>query len=770
MALLLQGGGPKGKPMLSKGYSSNQLLKAMLQFLSMTDLASKPVFIKADTVDLADRERPVLFDGVRGMNILFKMTPWSYAMLRHEASRTLKLLNDTLSHQFDACFITNLSDSMERFDSVIELPLTRLRTSATPTADALDEGVTFCRQVYQVLKRGLRDRVLLIHIKLPEKPTWSPRSLERRSKATPPIQIGLFLDPEQVNRTVDRGPSAQDKEEAAGFRKFWGEKAELRRFKDGSIQESLIWSQNDPANNVLKQIVTYIIRRHVGYEQASDFKVFASSFEGLLPSLSVASIDPLAIYQPAMTAFEVLEKEIRGLQGLPLQIRHISAADPQLRYASTNVPILKPTQCQMQPANVYVQFEGSNRWPDDIAAVQRTKIAFLLKMGELLEELMTGLTARLALENTTDRLVNTAFLDVIYKTGAFFRLRVHHERELSLLERTLKDKSHTQASREETASALSTYKRSFVQAALHTQAVRILSTRFPLLSPSIRLMKKWRDSHLLSHHISDELIELLTIRTFTHPGPWSIPGSIMTGFLRTLTFISKWDWRSEPLIVDFNGEMSSKDIDGIHLRFEAWRKIDPALNRIAMFAASNIDPDGITWTELGPSKVVAARFTSLARAACRLVKEQGLEIEPERLFAASMADYDFLVHLSPKIVGEMQRGEKSTQPVFKNLQILTHEDKSLIEFDPVRSYLVELRSIYGSNVLFFHNDHGGSVVAGLWNPQTGPRTWKVNLQYNTMPVAPSSDGQGYVSANKNAMLHDIARLGGDMVSRIEVKN
>jgi len=768
MALLMQGGSRKGKPILSKGYSSYQLFKATLQYLSATDLVASPAIVHSDGTTISSNDHPVLFDGGRSMNVLFKMTPWSYAMLRHEASRTLKLLSDPLSDQFDACFITKIGDPVQKFDCVISLPNGRLRSPVSLSTDAIANDIAICHRLYQALKTGLNDRITLLYLKPREKHAWPLGKSHESTKHDQGVQIGLLLNPEHVNRSVDRGPSAEDKEAAAEFRKFWGGKAELRRFKDGSIQESLIWSSSDPQDSILKQIVTYIVGRHMSEEAAGALYFVGQSFDHLLPNQRTAASDPVALYQPALDAFGTLEKEIRSLEGLPLQIRQISPADPQLRYASMKAPILNPAQCQMQPANLCVQFEGSARWPDDLSAVQRTKIAFLLKMGELLEELTTGLSARLGLENTNHKLPNKAFLDIIYPSGAFFRLRIHHEGELNLLERTLKDKSHTVASREETATALSTYKRAFIQAPLHTQAVRALSTRFPLLSPSMRLMKKWRDSHLLSHHISDELIELLTIRTFAHPYPWSVPGSVMIGFLRTLTFVSKWDWRSAPLIVDFNGEMSSPDIDAISLRFEAWRKIDPAMNRVAMFAATNFDPDGITWTEPGPSKVVAARFTSLAKTACALVKEQGLGIEPPELFAASMADYDFMIHLSKKFVGDRQGRDRTTQPVFKNLQIQEQEDRSLVGFNPVQSYLNELRSLYGSNVLFFNSEQGGSVIGGLWNPQTGTRPWKVNLQYSTMPIVQSGDEGAQIRLNKNATLHDIARLGGDMVSHIEV--
>ena len=778
MALLLQGGGHKGKPILSKGYSSYQLFKATLQFLAVTDLVAKPLLVKAEFVDVTASEYPVLFDGARGMNILYKMTPWSYAMLRHNARGTLDLFDDPLSDHFHACFIASFNDPKQKFGSIVLLSLRQICPSASQTTDAISEDLAFCGRAYQALKTGLGDRVSLIDIEPPEMPAWSPMNSKQHTTRTSRIQVGLLLNPEQSNRTVDRGPSAEDKEKAAAFRKFWGEKAELRRFKDGSIQESLIWPQKDPQETVLEQVVTYIIRRHVGEEAVGGSNLIGEALERLLPYQSITSAKARAVhqpgvtgYEPVMTAFEVLEKAIRSLKGLPLQIRQILPAHSQLCYTSTRLPILNPSQCQMDPANVHVQFEGSNRWPDDIEAVQRTKIAFLLKMGEILEEATPNLSARPGLENTDCRMLNNAFVDIVYPSGAIFRLRVHHEGELHLLERTLRDRSHTQASRDEADSAISTYKRNFVHAPLHTQALRILSTRFPLLSPCIRLMKTWRDSHLLSTHISDELIELLTIRTFKHPVPGYPPDGTMPGFLRTLAFVAKWDWRSEPLIVDCSEEerMDSKAIDDIKFRFEALRKLDPARNRVAIFAASNIDPKGVTWTELGPFNMIAARFTSLARAAAALAKEQGLAFEPQALFVPSMADYDFVIHLAPKFARGQHGAEKAVEPVFRNLQTRTQEDRSRLGFNPVRTYVDELRKLYGSNIVFFYNSQGGSVIAGLWNPQTGPRPWKIGVPYNTIPLASSGDGEGYVSINKKTTLHDIARLGGDLLSRIEVK-
>ena len=417
-----------------------------------------------------------------------------------------------------------------------------------------------------------------------------------------------------------------------------------------------------------------------------------------------------------------------------------------------------------------LQFEGSSRWPDDVAAVQRIKIAFLLKLGELLQDSTSTptITTHLGLEVQRNNLSNLAFLDLSYTDGFVFRLRIHHERELRLLERVLASASSNEG-REATASALSTYKRNFVQSPLHTQAVRTMCTRFPPLSPSIRLMKTWRDAHLLSSHVSDELIELLTIHSFVRPNPWAVPGSVLTGFLRTLTFISKWDWRSDPLIVDFGGEMELADYATIQTRFEAWRKIDPAMNRIAVFAASNLDFEGISWTELGPTKVVATRLTCLARAACDVMKKQGLEVEAAALFTPSFSDYDFVVHLNLDYVAKNTGNKKIKKSGYKNLQIEEQQDPFLALCHPVLSFLAELRARYGSNVIFFYNESGGPVIGGMWNPRTGPRSWKVNAGYSTFPIEQYDEEMGQISINKAATLHGIAKVGEDLVSMIEEK-
>ncbi|KAB8293181.1 hypothetical protein EYC80_007525 [Monilinia laxa] len=737
-ALLLKGGGPRGHSLLSPGYSSYQMFKAVVQYLSTIDLTRNPMIYEASDIQVTKSDFPMFYDGPRGVNVLYKMTPSSYELLRDEAKTSLVMLNDPTFDQFEPTFITK--------------------------ADQILQNTTIANRLFATLKEGLSDRIKLLDIKGIETKSWSIKNAGPVTSNDQTLSLATLFDPANISRLVDHGPPAEDKKRAAKFQKFWGEKAELRRFKDGSILESLVWAPGS-TYSIFMDIVTYIVQRHFGAEAGKGLSFTGEGFEKLLPSYGSSS----KAFEVLRQAYNAFEKDIRDMESLPLQLKQLSAVDPQLRSSSIEVPLFGPRQPLDTPADVLIQFEGSGRWPDDVVAIQRTKIAFLLKIGELLVESNDSISTRLGIENEDQPLQNCAFLDVFYPSGATFRLRIHNEREQTLLERQVKDKSSDNRSREDAVSALSVYKRLNIQLPLHTQSISTHCTRFPLLSPTIRLVKKWFDRHMLSGHVSGELIELLAVRTFLQPYPWKAPSSAMSGFLRTLLFISKWDWRSSPLIVDFTGTMTDKDVSTINTRLEAWRKIDPGMNRTVVFAASNHDTTGTAFTDQGPSKMVAARMTALARSACKAVKDQNLALDPRSLFAASTNDYNFVIHLNPKATG-ISKGKASHR--FKNLEVQSELSIQKVDYQPIQMFNEELECLFNGSIVFFRSATDISRIGGLWNPQTAiSRTFKVNLSYAAKPVnekGEDSEEAKNVEINKSAILAEIARLGGDMVSRIEI--
>ena len=759
IALLLQGGGPNGKPMLSEGYSSYQLFKATLQVLAMRNLSKSALVVgNADSKPTGDGT-PMLWDASRAHNVLYKVTPWAYAQLRQDARTSLAMLGDQLFDGFDATFILRTDSPLLKNDYLVNIPVT-----AMPAHRGSNH------KLFDVLKRGLGDRISSVTIKTAPSVSWHPGSL--RSNPTPDMStsIGLIVNPENVNRTVDHGPSAENKAEAASFRTFWGEKAELRRFKDGSITESLVWTTGESGQAVLEQVVRFLLSRHIGRDAEQNASFVGHGFARLLLQGT-----GLTAYQPLMEAYKQLETDIRGLEGMPLSVRHIMPADPQLRYCSIRPPSDIGGRKRPSPANVIIQFEASTRWPDGVIAIQRTKIAFLLNISELLQEANAAVTARVGLENQDDESLNQAHLDIAYDSGAAFRMRIHHDREQTLLERQLKDKSLAASSRETTARGLAAYKRDYIKLPAHTQAVARLCSRHPALSGTVRLLKKWFASHLLANHIAEEVIELIAVRTFVQPWPWQTPSSVQTGFLRALHWLSRWEWRAEPLIVDLSGtgELKAADVQSIKTRFEAWRKLDPSLNRIVIFAASSLDQDGTTWTDGRPQRVVAGRMTALAKAACAEVQEKQVALEPASLFASPLTDYDVVLHLDPALCGCKKRAGASNGTTFKNLELAAEDAESMIGFDAAQLLLSKLETSYGSAVMFFAGGSERPVIAGLWSPQTAPRGWKMNLAYSTIPKTSSAkEEEESVRAeiNKDAILAEIARLGGDLVESIEVSS
>ncbi|TKA68398.1 hypothetical protein B0A55_08744 [Friedmanniomyces simplex] len=757
IALLLQGGGPNGKPILSEGYSIYQLFKATLQVLAMRDLSKTALVVGAGDAKPTGDGTPMLWDASRAHNVLYKVTPWAYSQLRQDARTSLTMLGDQLFDGFDATFIMRTDNPLLRYDYVVDIPASAI----------LAEKGSY-HKLFSTLKRGVGDRTSLVTMKTPPSALWRPGS--RRSKPAPDasISVGIVVNSDTFNRTVDHGPPAESKAEAASFRKFWGEKAELRRFKDGSITESLVWGTGESGQTVLEQVVRFLLSRHIGQDAEQSASFVGHGFARLLRQGA-----SMAAYSPLMEAYKQLETDIRGLERMPLSVRHIMPADPQLRYCSIRPPFDIAGRQRPTPANITIQFEGSTRWPDDVAAIQRTKIAFLLKLSELLQEASAAITARVGLENPSDESLNQAYLDIAYGSGAAFRMRIHHDREQTLLERQLKDKSLAPSSKEAAARALAAYKRDYIKAPAHTQAVARLCSRYPALSGTVRLLKKWFASHLLAHHIAEEVIELIAVRTFVQPWPWQTPSSVQTGFLRTLHWLARWDWRAEPLIVDLSGtgELKAAEVQAIRTRFEAWRKLDPSLNRIVLFAASSLDPDGTTWTDGRPQRVVAGRMTALAKAACAEVQEKQVALEPAGLFASPLSVFDFVLHLDPALSGGKQRKGASNGTTFKNLELAAQDDESMIGFDAAQLLLDELETLYGSAVLFFSGGSERPVIAGLWSPQTARRGWKMNLAYSTIPQRVRAKEETVrAEINKDAMLAEIARLGRELVERVEVSS
>ncbi|KAG7293799.1 hypothetical protein NEMBOFW57_003856 [Staphylotrichum longicolle] len=753
LALLLQGGESKA---LSPSLSATQLFKALIQFLSVTNFAEKPCVFGPGKSDLEAHldSGPILYDATRQLNIAFKMGPWSAALLHQHAKWTRRVLADSAADQFSPTFILKTDVPSHSFDLVARLNHNGVGKEAG--SDFRGQTWQLGSQVYRILKRAFVDeemgeRARLIHIQTPECTSWALTDAPKtRAKST--LEIGILFDPVNMSRTVDRGPSAgpsaEEKEECEDFRKFWGDKAELRRFERDTIRETLIWTSTTPFD-LCEEIMRYILGLHLRIGQLHDeITVYGNGLPALL-SLKPADT---TLFNVAKKAFGTFERDIRDLEELPLRVRQIAPICPELRHASVKPPVFGSTKSGPRPLECIVSFEASGKWPESLVAIQRTKIAFLLMIGSLLERSKPGeIKTHVGLEDAKFETENLAFLDVVYESGPIPSGSIAISRKLSL---------------------------------------NYISTS---LSPTIRLVKHWFNAHKLSYHFTDEFIELIVLNIFLSPYPWDAPSSASTGFARTLLFLAHWDWRSEPLIVDTGGDMPAADRTAIATRLEAWRKIDPNMNHTVLFVATAQEPSGIAWTtsagQAQPSKVVAARMTSLAKSASRLIREAGVELDCRRLFVPALKDYDVVIHLNSKAVKSTLKTyaniepedelESAGRPKFKNLDERTGlEPLPLVRY-PTDLFLEHLCATYAGPLVFFRGGAEDNTIGAIWNPQMQRRAFKVNLPTSYKPAATAGqkrakgddddEEQELVEVNREAILSEIARIGADLVDKIEMK-
>ncbi|KAK9465028.1 Nrap protein [Lipomyces arxii] len=752
IATLLVGGGSHGSRVLSKGFSNYQLFKATLNFISLNDFTEYAVTMGNEAVDTEGFDGlPVLLNNAVGLNTLWKTSSYSYERLRHEASLTVKELDDIKGDHFDSVFLDRVDSIVYQYDLTASLKFSKSQSDKAyrelERVFSPSYYAYFTSKVYRVLKTGLGERAALVSVKFKESSQWDLTDRKPSLIGEPSFTIGLILNPEHSEQQVTHGPSAEDKSAADSFRNFWGSKSELRRFKDGSITESVVWT-TQPDRSVVGQIMTYLIGRHLGESVAASITFVADGLNRLfMDDPQLGEGNAFGNFQKALNAFETLRKMLIDIDDLPLRVSTVMPASQILRYASIQTPAEFQVKSVHDFADVVIELETSSKWPEDLKAVQHSKAAFLLGIGKSLEAADASIIVRPGLGRDLDTIENFAHLDVLFANGYAFRVRITTEREASMLKNYKQDKDLGQRT-------LRKLERKLTLAARHTTEFQTLCHRFPFLSPTVRRVKKWFHSHYLSPHVDDILIELLTLTVFLRPFPWTPPANATIGFLRTLYLLAHWDWRSDPLILDIDSSLNIHEIQEIRDSFKSLRTHDPEFSQVAMFVAVNYERSGTLWTSPGPSKVIASRITALARASCEVVKSAISDkltesAAFERIFATPLQDFDFVLHLNDLTAAN---------------SLIAYPPQADLLCDAVGLYFAELQTVFNDNVLLFRDNTSNDAIAGVWDPKVlEPKNWKVYLGYSSRP-----DKDGKVKANVQAMVREMARLGGDLVADVEI--
>ncbi|KAG7034144.1 Nucleolar protein 6 [Cucurbita argyrosperma subsp. argyrosperma] len=567
-------------------------------------------------------------------NIAFRISQSGFAELQDEAALALACLEKCSNGGFEEVFMTKI-DFAVKYDHCIRLNL-RGQVELYASGFCMDDECwrLYEQKVHGILSQGLTDRAKFIRVSW--RNTEPGCTIENGLSVfdTQPLLVGISISSvEKAFRVVDIGPNADNKEDALKFRRFWGEKAELRRFKDGRIAESTVWETDQWTRHlILKRIVEYIFVRHLS-PMSKDRIMHA--VDQIDFSLLHGSGDPITFSGSLLAAFEVLSKRLRSIEDIPLKVSAVQPLDSAFRYTSVYPPEPHPLadektsdlriQQKLAPSCIQpLELEGSGNWPTDEVAIEKTKTAFLLKIGESLQNIR-GMTC-IASEDSVNVLVS----------GYAFHLKIWHEKVGNELSNRIS----------------STDKQLFIESQ-HSSMISGLQARHSIYGPVVRLAKRWIASHFFSACLVDEAVELLVASIFLKPLPFHAPLSRITGFLRFLRLLSEYDWTFSPLIIDINNDLGVNEEKEIADKFNMTRKDlqeNPQSASPAMFLATAYDKASEAWTRFSPKSSELKRLVAYARSSADLLSRLILQhqvdsFQWECLFRTPLSNYDAVILL-----------------------------------------------------------------------------------------------------------------------------
>ncbi|XP_050083526.1 nucleolar protein 6-like [Anopheles aquasalis] len=712
----------------------------------------------------------VFLDPLGVLNLTANLPLDLYRRVKQESALAIRLLDNRKINCFLPLFLASYP-AFVQYDHLVSLQEAEVVAATIESfaeeIDRLDylgdREALFTKMVEKLLRKGLGSRVTCL---VP---------LARTSEHPHGCTIGLCLNPAEAFEVIDKGPEAVDTVASEAFRSFWRGKAELRRFKDGSITESCVWGQaSDPIGQkrlTVRSIVLFLLQAHYDIP-VKQINYLASQFETALQPWPPKEIEVLheTIEERSLAiirAFDALGRMMRDLDKLPLTINAIVGTDAVFRYSDPDPP--RPTASGLlvngqlvflsgKPIHATIQLAASGKWPDQLEAIRRLKAAFYLRIADCIGE-VPGPTARKPVAQAYGE-----YLDVLYEKF-LFRFVIIHQREISILREYLAENKVTRLLRDTDESV-----------ALEMQATILpklggilhgLHQQYFSFGSVASIAKRWLYAQLIDpYHWPDECTELLLASLYLNQ-PLQAPVQPQAGFLRWLQFVATTDWSKEMIVVNFNDELSSETIDELEREFGEHRERFPPLTIVTPFDGTG--RYGL-FGRRAPSVPVLNRVSLLAKVAIEMIEQNFRTIRRKlkSFFQPSYEGYDVIIHLDSTIVPAIgiRHSEHIGDRTPPSLFVKPADKEPAAGFDPVRFYLRELREAYRQFALFFHDPCGGDRIAVLWRPDALEEKPFTMSNINGRMLS-STKGEGTLRLNVDALVRDFEIIGKGLVKSIE---
>nr|XP_012136698.1 PREDICTED: nucleolar protein 6 isoform X1 [Megachile rotundata] len=773
--------------------SSYQVIRNVWNYLAQVNLYETGITMNQDEdcktriLNYHQYYECVFLDSTGYYNITAHTPTTTYKWIQREAALCLNHLDSAHADSFQALFMRKVPFH-RAFDHLIWFKDTQVLKNIvdinSSQNDKLNYGSNYRAQaikiVYNMLKEGLKNRVYRICVLPNEISEWD--CTEKNDNDIGQIFMGLELNPEFCYNIVEKGPEA-NLPEANEFRKFWGKKSELRRFQDGSIREAVVWSKGKTLSGkrlICKKIVTYLLTKKLNFLK-DQFIYIADEMEELLrlPKVKITHFAYGTGEEATLRVINVfndLEKELMSLKDIPLAIHGVQGCSAVFRYTDTFPPlatVYRPDhQCIQKnenclilkyiykapkyvcPLEVNLQLSTSGKWPDDIEAFRKTKAAFHIQIAECLRNQYNLVSS-----------ANLSHVDV-YKEGFVFRLRVAHQKEIGCLKQQITEDGVTKYKDNEESIEL---ENNLFELPKLTSALHGLHVQQPSFGGTCCLAKRWLSAQLLDHsHIPDVVVDLLVASMYLTPAPYVPTQMPQVAFLRLLEIFARGHWNTDPVIINFNNEMTREEILAVETFFGSSRNSLPPL-----FISTPYDQQRSLWTRKAPTTLILNRITALARQSLKLFEDQIFSkviLDCKPLFRPPLTEYDCLINLRPTMVPRrMQAVDLDDEyPLLDWHPYRKHSQQKIpvVDFDPVQYFLRDLRNGYDEFALFFYDTYGGTTIGVLLKPSALEiKEFKVS---NINGRKCNDDDQ--LILNVSAMIQDFYILGKDLIQTIDIRS
>jgi U3 small nucleolar RNA-associated protein 22 len=438
------------------------------------------------------------------------------------------------------------------------------------------------------------------------------------------------------------------------------------------------------------------------------------------------------------------------------------------------------------PLAVQCEIEGGGKWPQDAKAVRQLKLAFLLRVHDVLR-------TKLHIKSVP----REHCLDVL-TDGFVFRVSVVADLEV---ERRLLPSAAVAA-----AGPYAVYPRECVERGvvypLYCNAVKAFVARFPSFASSVRLLASWLDGHCFSGCLPHEAVEMVVASVYAEPDAGHTPTSPSAGFRAALHRLAHFDWEGEPLVVDIAqpAELSVSDRAAITAAFQAARK---GRRSDALYIVTSADkPAGLAPCSRmqGVQAAVASMVVAEARQSLLLLtawvedpasssSDSDAALDEVMRGRSAMDRCNVTLQFTEGLINnkavkarrgndwleQMQRGAPYARlKVFSNMSKAELTPDNLVVKEgsmptPVQAEVVEsLRRGFGDVALFFWNAQHGVEVGVMWKPAAFlTKKFSILEARNKMSMASTAASAASVTVmNTSEMAAQMVSCGEGLLSKV----